>query len=364
MKKLFMAAVAVLSLVACTSKAQYVVEGTSSKEGVTVYLYEALDSNLLSETKVTGGQFNFTGKQPKDAVLMVSVDDELTPNYRFFNDGEPVTIDLDANTLSGSELNQRFSDYDTELNGLEVKMLETYAEMQGVEDEAKLAEMIPAFEAVRDEFLAYPQMILQDNPDNIIPAAYMDYLIYILDYDELEEALDSKAPYMKHPLAKKALAESEERAAEQAEADAIRNDIIGKEFIDFEMTDEDDNIHALSQFVGRGNWVLIDFWASWCGPCRSEMPNVVKAYNEYHDKGFWIVGISFDTDKEAWLKAIKDLEMPWIHLSDLAGWRSLAAELYGVNAIPDNLLVDPDGYVVARGLRGAALGRKLEEIFK
>ncbi|MBR4660427.1 MAG: AhpC/TSA family protein [Bacteroidales bacterium] len=364
MKKLFMAAVAVLSLVACTSKAQYVVEGTSSAEGTTVYLHELLGGELLGETQVTDGHFSFTGKQDKDALLIVSTYEELAPSFRFFNDGQKVTIDVDSNTLCGSDLNQKLSDYDAGLNGLETKMIETYVEMQGVEDEAKLAEMIPAFQAVQEEFVAYPQNILQDNPDNIIPAAYMEYLVYIMDPEDLVEAMDSKAPYMKHPLVKKALADSEERAKEQQEADEIKNDIIGKEFTDFEMPDEDGNIHTLSQFVGRGNWVLVDFWASWCGPCRGEMPNVVKAYNEYHDKGFEIVGISFDNDKDAWLKAIKDLEMPWIHLSDLAGWNSVAVELYGVNAIPDNLLIDPDGFIVARGLRGAALGRKLEEIFK
>ena len=364
MKKFFLAAIAVLSLVACTSKAQYVVEGISSAEGTTVYLHEALNGDKLAETTVTDGKFEFVGEQDKDALLMVSTDIELSETYRFFNDGKPVTINLDSKTLVGSELNQKLSDYDAELHELEMQMMTTYFEMQGINDQDKINEMMPAFQAMQEEFIAYPQNILKDNPDNIIPAAYMEYLTFMLDYDELQEAMVHNAPYMKHPLVKKALEESAERAKDQEEADQMKNDIIGKEFIDFEMPDEDGNIHTLSQFVGRGQWVLVDFWASWCGPCRGEMPNVVKAYNEFHDKGFWIVGISFDEDKDAWLKAIKDLEMPWIHLSDLAGWRSVAVELYGVNAIPDNLLIDPDGYIVARGLRGAALEKKLKEIFK
>ena len=134
---------------------------------------------------------------------------------------------------------------------------------------------------------------------------------------------------------------------------------IGKQFIDLEATDENGESHALSEYAGKGKWVLLDFWASWCGPCRAEMPNVKTAYRKYHDKGLEIVGFSFDEKKKAWLKAINDMNLTWIHLSDLKGWGSIAAEVYEIEGIPDNLLIDPKGKIVAHDLRGEELQQAL-----
>ena len=137
----------------------------------------------------------------------------------------------------------------------------------------------------------------------------------------------------------------------------------GPKFTDLEEPDVDGNMHKLSEYLGKGDWVLVDFWASWCGPCRAEMPNVVAAYEKYHEKGFNVVGLSFDNNKEAWVKAIQDLRMPWIHLSDLMGWESIAGQVYNIRSIPSSLLVSPEGTIVARNLRGEALGKKLAEIY-
>lgn len=144
---------------------------------------------------------------------------------------------------------------------------------------------------------------------------------------------------------------------------AEKQKMIGQPFKDLEEADVDGKLHKLSEYVGKGRWVLVDFWASWCGPCRQEMPNVVANYQKYHDKGFDIVGLSFDKNREAWLRAISDLQMPWIHLSDLKGWQTVASEVYGIRSIPASVLVDPNGVIVAIDLRGELLGEKLKEIF-
>ena len=152
--------------------------------------------------------------------------------------------------------------------------------------------------------------------------------------------------------------------SKDAEREAATKAFIGQQFTDLEMADADGNMHKLSEYVGNGRWLFVDMWASWCGPCRGEMPNVVAAYEKFHDKGFDIVGLSLDNKKEPWLKAVEDLKMPWTQLSDLKGWQSIVTEVYKVWSIPDNLLIDPQGKIVARGLYEEGLEAKLAEVLK
>lgn len=114
----------------------------------------------------------------------------------------------------------------------------------------------------------------------------------------------------------------------------------------------------------RGQYVLVDFWAKWCGPCRKENPNIVRAYNKYKDKGFTVYGVSLDRSREDWLQGIREDGLTWTHVSDLKFWQSEAARTYNITAIPFSLLLDPNGVIIAKNLRGEALDRKLSEIFK
>lgn len=137
---------------------------------------------------------------------------------------------------------------------------------------------------------------------------------------------------------------------------------VGSDMPDFKLPDKDGNIFKFSSL--RGKYVLVDFWASWCGPCMREMPNVVKLYKECKGKNFEIVGISLDQKKDAWLNAVEKNKMKWIQVSDLKSWATLPVKLCNVSAVPYTILVDPDGKVIALDLRGEELIRKVKEVLK
>lgn len=137
---------------------------------------------------------------------------------------------------------------------------------------------------------------------------------------------------------------------------------IGKAFTDFSMLDVDGETRKLSDFVGNGKVVLLDFWASWCPPCIRDMPHLVDLYARYKDKNFEIIGVSLDSKKEAWMKGIQDHGITWPQLSDLKYWENAGAKLYGVNSIPHTVLIDSNGIIVGKYLRGEELELKITEL--
>ena len=138
------------------------------------------------------------------------------------------------------------------------------------------------------------------------------------------------------------------------------NSWTGKPAPDFSLPDVNGKDISLASF--KGKYVLVDFWASWCGPCRQENPNVVKAYNEFKDKNFTIVGVSLDKDKDAWQQAIQHDQLTWTQISDLKYWNSKAVDVFKFEGIPFNILIDPQGKIIAQELRGDALEARLKEV--
>jgi peroxiredoxin len=138
---------------------------------------------------------------------------------------------------------------------------------------------------------------------------------------------------------------------------------IGQPVIDFTQNDMNGRPVTFSQY-NRGKYVFLDFWASWCGPCRGENPNVLKAYNRFKDQGLAVLGVSLDDDSAKWKQAVRQDGMPWTQVSDLKGWKNEVAQQYGIQGIPFNFLVDPSGIIIAKDLRGMALEQKLSEFLK
>ena len=340
------------------TKVKYTVNGISKDNGMEIYLMDRLTRQPLDTAIVADGKFSFSGQAEKDALMAV-----LSKNSDwatlFFNDGTPINVNLNDSTLKGSPMNERFVAYDLDINVPQGVLMRKIQSMSQQERESKALELSAQLMAIMTSMSQKVEKIFKEESSTPIPAAFIEEYLQFNGMEKLDSLLKEKPAYANHPLVKDKMKEISQRMAQENAKTAF----IGQQFTDLEEADVDGNMHKLSEYVGKGRWVLVDFWASWCGPCRQEMPNVVAAYEKYHEKGFDIVGLSFDNKKEPWVKAIADLKMPWVHLSDLKGWQTVASGVYRVNSIPDNLLIDPQGKIVARGLRAAGLHAKLQEIF-
>ena len=199
-----------------------------------------------------------------------------------------------------------------------------------------------------DETLKY----VYNNNKSIVSAYLAMSNNYYLDLEELESLTSNFDPSIKESKYVKSLMEH---------VDKLKKVSIGSDYTNFIMDDTSGNSTELSSIIGN-NYLLIDFWASWCGPCRRENPNIVSIYKEYQNQGFDIMGVSLDTDRQKWISAIEKDSLNWTHVSDLNGWNNEAAKLYAVNAIPHSIIVDKNGVIIAKNLKGDALREKVSEL--
>ena len=274
--------------------------------------------------------------------------DENVQVYYDFSKPEEIKIEGSQDSQEMLKLEKLMNDYQAEVNKLNEAYYEAMSsnnsdairsiQEQAMELEAQQSEKVKAtIESMGDSFASLAAVGLL-NPKN-------DFQFL----DNLVSDLNENYPNTKSILQLK------------QQLDEMRKLSVGQPAPEIELPNPQGEMVKLSDM--KGKYVLIDFWAAWCKPCRQENPNLVRMYNLYKDKGFEVFGVSLDRTKEDWLKAIEDDGLTWTHVSDLQYFNSKAAETYQINAIPATYMLDPDGKIIAKDLRGPSLENKLAEIF-
>ncbi|MGE4569026.1 MAG: redoxin domain-containing protein [Bacteroidales bacterium] len=326
MKKIFFFLTVLALAAACQPKApSFEIKGTVTagpSEGyVLLQEYKGNAFVTVDSALITDGKFNFEGVL--ETPLMYALTRKESRPVTFFLENSPIEVKLAAD-LASSEIKGSVS------NDL--------------------------FRSVTDSLMKTEnfdiQPLIAQNPTSTALAFILQrYMAYNLDAAKLEASIAQFDP---------SIASCDYLVELTATVQKMKSTEVGAVAPDFTQNDPEGKPISLSSF--RGKYVLLDFWAAWCGPCRAENPHVVEAFHAYKDKNFTVFGVSLDREKDAWLKAIADDKLEWAQVSDLKFWENEVAVLYGIRSIPSNFLLDPEGKIIARNLRGEALKAKLKEL--
>lgn len=371
MNKVLIAAL-ILGIVSCNDKKEgtsFTVEGTlKNSNAKMVYLQESpagsgpviIDSSALGKD----GSFQLTGMGKEESLYSLRSNENQFPFAVLINDAKKITVNADlANqtepyTVTGSKASQGIIDFD---RGTMERAKNIYGLSRRIDSlmKAKAPDSVinipfGQYEAATAELKNFSSAFIEKASSPVLT-------LYALgNFQRLSQQLGLKG-YNNMEVTEIVNKASATFPSNTAIADLKKNQR-SQQAPDFTQPDTTGAPVSLSSF--RGKYVLVDFWASWCGPCRQENPNVVKAYNQFKDKNFTILGVSLDKNRDAWLQAIKNDGLAWNHVSDLKYWNNEAAALYQVQSIPYNVLIDPMGKIIAEDLRGGDLINTLNSVLK
>lgn len=345
----------------------YKIDGTIRNfTGKTVYVHHVRnDQNFTDSAVVKDGKFTFNMKAVEPAMHWLTLSREVgaQPNFFFFSDNAPIKLNLVGDSLNTSTAlggpNQAvYDEYRAMINLLvqqQQKMQSDYMAASQRGDGQTMQAIQQEFQGLNERYVAGLKDFIRSHSKSEMSAHILvnDLSNDNIPIENLIEALDLIDP---------SLAQNPNVLAVRKKVDMLRGSMVGYPANNFTQSTPEGKSVKLSDY--KGKYVLIDFWASWCKPCRMENPNVVAAYNRFKDKGFTVLGVSMDSNKEAWINAIRADNLTWQHVSDLKGWGNEVGIMYGVKGIPQNFLVDREGKIVAKNLRGAELDEKLAEIIK
>lgn len=385
MKKLLLNAVVIAALFSCNNgddKNKFTVNGQlKNAEDQKIYLEEVFfsqkDPEVLDTAEIKGGKFSLTGVSTEEGIFRIRLE-KMNRGFLFINDDKTILFSADLNDVSlngptfSTPANSSLKNFIAINDSLSKKLNGYYNDLVQLQKTGALPgdSIVVATQTNFNNLKETASKFCLQYADSVKSPALALFTTTAapVSLEQIQTPMQKLAQRFPNHNAIVAFTNYAKQQLSMKQQQAQQQQVqqgkvpVGSMAPDITMNDVNDKPFSLSQL--KGKYVLVDFWASWCGPCREENPNVVAAYNQFKDKNFTVLGVSLDQNKTSWLKAIKDDNLTWQHISDLKYWNSAAVPLYGFNGIPYNVLIDPQGKVIATELRGAGLMAKLSEVLK